>query len=119
VLNEGEVLHIPSHWFHYIISLQKSAQCNVRSGRDVEGSKEFGGLNDVEECVDIDDDNSNNNHDGKAIHEINIEENICMIERIFIIIIINLCLYLCVHWKVLFVVESMHTSKSKTNYLQN
>jgi hypothetical protein len=23
-----------SHWFHYIISLQKSAQCNVRSVRD-------------------------------------------------------------------------------------
>lgn len=26
VLKAGEVLYIPSHWFHYIISLQKSAQ---------------------------------------------------------------------------------------------
>ena len=31
VLKAGEVLYIPSHWFHYIISVQKSAQCNVRS----------------------------------------------------------------------------------------
>lgn len=26
VLKAGEVLYLPSHWFHYIISLQKSAQ---------------------------------------------------------------------------------------------
>jgi len=52
VLNQGEVLYIPSHWFHYITSLQKSAQCNVRSGRDVKGSEEFGGLKDVELCGD-------------------------------------------------------------------
>jgi hypothetical protein len=42
----------PSHWFHYIISLQKSAQCNVRSGVDLEGSEEFGGHEDVVQCVD-------------------------------------------------------------------
>lgn len=32
VLKQGEVLYVPSHWFHYIVSLQKSAQCNTRSG---------------------------------------------------------------------------------------
>jgi len=50
VLREGEVLYIPSHWFHYIVSLQKSAQCNVRSGVQESGRPEFGGLEDVEEC---------------------------------------------------------------------
>ena len=47
ILKAGEVLHIPSHWFHYIISLQKSAQCNVRSGVDEKGDKQFGGALDV------------------------------------------------------------------------
>ena len=47
VLKAGEVLYIPSHWFHYITSLQKSAQCNVRSGRHLEGSPEWGGADDV------------------------------------------------------------------------
>jgi hypothetical protein len=50
VLKAGEVLYIPSHWFHYIISLQKSAQCNVRSGREKEGHPIFGGFQDVIEC---------------------------------------------------------------------
>ena len=52
VLKAGQVLYIPSHWFHYIISLQKSAQCNVRSGRELNGSPEFGGSEEVQECVD-------------------------------------------------------------------
>jgi Cupin-like domain len=52
VLKQGEVLYIPSHWFHYIVSLQKSAQCNVRSGIDQEGTVQFGGRDDVEACVD-------------------------------------------------------------------
>lgn len=50
VLKAGEVLYIPSHWFHYITSLQKSAQCNTRSGQYKEGSPEFGGYEDVDEC---------------------------------------------------------------------
>lgn len=54
VLKQGEVLYIPSHWFHYIISLQKSAQCNVRSGIDQEGNLKFGGRKEVEECIDYD-----------------------------------------------------------------
>jgi hypothetical protein len=54
VLKEGEVLFIPSHWFHYIVSLQKSAQCNGRSGVDEAGSVEFGGRKDVLECKDHD-----------------------------------------------------------------
>lgn len=51
VLKAGEVLYIPSHWFHYITSLQKSAQCNTRSGRHFEGSREFGGYNETLLCV--------------------------------------------------------------------
>ena len=47
ILKSGEILYIPSHWFHYIISLQKSAQCNVRSGIDTEGDAYFGGKKDV------------------------------------------------------------------------
>mmetsp|Transcript_40105 Transcript_40105/g.60732 ORF Transcript_40105/g.60732 Transcript_40105/m.60732 type:complete len:271 (-) Transcript_40105:348-1160(-) len=51
VLKAGEVLYIPSHWFHYITSLQKSAQCNTRSGRHKEGNPHFGGHKDVLACV--------------------------------------------------------------------
>lgn len=47
VLKAGEVLYIPSHWFHYITSLQKSAQCNVRSGIDKIGDSYFGGQAEV------------------------------------------------------------------------
>jgi hypothetical protein len=32
ILRAGEVLYIPSYWFHYIISLETSVQCNSRSG---------------------------------------------------------------------------------------
>ena len=52
VLKSGEVLFIPSFWFHYITSLQKSAQCNVRSGVDEEATKQFGNLKSVEKCTD-------------------------------------------------------------------
>lgn len=51
IIKAGEILYIPSHWFHYIISLQKSAQCNVRSGVDEEGSEEWGSMKDVHDCV--------------------------------------------------------------------
>lgn len=50
VLKAGEILYIPSHWFHYIISLQKSAQCNVRSGVDNEGNIAFGNRESVQTC---------------------------------------------------------------------
>jgi hypothetical protein len=48
----AQVLYIPSHWFHYIISLQKSSQCNVRSGVATEGHPHFGGQQDVLTCAD-------------------------------------------------------------------
>ena len=51
VLKAGEVLYVPSHWFHYIVSLQKSAQCNTRSGRERGGTPFFGGYDDVEKCL--------------------------------------------------------------------
>ena len=51
VLKAGEVLYVPSHWFHYIVSLQKSAQCNTRSGIEEEGNEHFGGLAEVEACI--------------------------------------------------------------------
>ena len=43
VLKEGEILYVPTGWFHYITSLQKSAQCNVRSGPDMDGDEYWGG----------------------------------------------------------------------------
>lgn len=51
VLKAGEVLYIPSFWFHYIISVQKSAQCNARSGVETETHPEWGGLVEVKECA--------------------------------------------------------------------
>jgi hypothetical protein len=53
ILKAGEVLYIPSHWFHYITSVQKSAQCNVRSGLEEKGTEEFGGLEDVRKCGEM------------------------------------------------------------------
>jgi hypothetical protein len=50
VLKAGEALYIPSHWFHYIVSLQKSAQCNARSGIDIQGNPAFGNRETVETC---------------------------------------------------------------------
>lgn len=46
ILREGEILYIPSFWFHYIISLQVSIQCNTRSGTPPSGV----GKKDIEEC---------------------------------------------------------------------
>ena len=37
VINTGEVLYIPSYWFHYIMSLEYSAQCNSRHGSPPKG----------------------------------------------------------------------------------
>eukprot|EP00041_Stephanoeca_diplocostata_P005998 m.72897 g.72897 ORF g.72897 m.72897 type:complete len:811 (-) comp16115_c0_seq15:1474-3906(-) len=39
VVRAGEVLYIPSYWFHYIISTGVSAQCNTRSGNANRGRK--------------------------------------------------------------------------------
>ena len=43
ILQAGEVLYIPSYWFHYIVSLKYSIQCNSRSGPPPhkEGEKEI------------------------------------------------------------------------------
>ena len=51
VLKAGEVLFIPSFWFHTIVALQQNIQCNVRSGV-TQGTQEFGGPTDVspEQC---------------------------------------------------------------------
>lgn len=32
VLQPGDVLYLPTHWFHYIVSLTTNFQCNTRSG---------------------------------------------------------------------------------------
>ena len=32
VLQAGDVLYLPTYWFHYIISLETNFQCNTRSG---------------------------------------------------------------------------------------
>lgn len=44
MLAMGEVLYIPSYWFHYIVSHDASIQCNTRSGNGKPGRK------DIEEC---------------------------------------------------------------------
>lgn len=37
VVRAGEVLYIPSYWFHYIVSQDGSVQCNTRSGSSIRG----------------------------------------------------------------------------------
>ena len=34
LLQAGDVLYLPSYWFHFIVSLDTNMQCNTRSGRD-------------------------------------------------------------------------------------
>lgn len=34
VLQAGDVLYLPTHWFHMIVSLDINIQCNTRSGID-------------------------------------------------------------------------------------
>lgn len=43
VVHEGEVLYIPSYWFHYVVSLDYTIQCNARSGvpKSLAGKKEI------------------------------------------------------------------------------
>ena len=47
ILRAGEVLYIPSFWFHYIVSLDYSVQCNSRSGRPPRGQ----GVRNIERCM--------------------------------------------------------------------
>lgn len=35
VLEAGDVLYLPTYWFHHIVSLSKNYQCNVRSGHSL------------------------------------------------------------------------------------
>ncbi|KAL7539353.1 hypothetical protein ACHAXR_009206 [Thalassiosira sp. AJA248-18] len=32
VIDAGDVLYLPTSWFHYIVNLSKNIQCNIRSG---------------------------------------------------------------------------------------
>jgi len=41
ILSAGEVLYIPSFWFHFIVSQDASIQCNARSGDSQEGAAEI------------------------------------------------------------------------------
>lgn len=36
VLQPGQVLYLPTNWFHYIVSLEINMQCNTRSGTEPE-----------------------------------------------------------------------------------
>ena len=44
VLHEGDVLYLPTNWFHFIVNLSLNYQCNARSGTTYESR------NDVEGC---------------------------------------------------------------------
>lgn len=49
IVRAGEVLYIPSFWFHYIVSLNYSIQCNARSGfSDVKEGKYA-----IEKCLKL------------------------------------------------------------------
>jgi hypothetical protein len=47
ILHMGEVLYIPSFWFHYIVSLEYSMQCNSRSGYPATGV----GRKEIKDCL--------------------------------------------------------------------
>jgi len=47
ILGEGQVLYIPSYWFHYIVSLKYSIQCNSRSGSPPRGE----GKKAIDDCI--------------------------------------------------------------------
>jgi ribosomal protein L16 Arg81 hydroxylase len=47
IVQTGEVLYIPSYWFHYIVSLKYSIQCNTRSGSPPNSE----GLEDIDQCL--------------------------------------------------------------------
>jgi len=44
VMQAGDVLYLPTFWFHYIISLEINFQCNTRSGM------EYGYKKDIDRC---------------------------------------------------------------------
>lgn len=39
VLSRGEVLYLPSYWFHFIIAQDATIQCNARSGDSARGQE--------------------------------------------------------------------------------
>ena len=39
VLHAGDVLYLPTNWFHYIVNLSLNYQCNARSGTTHETAK--------------------------------------------------------------------------------
>ena len=47
IVRQGEVLYIPSYWFHYIVSLNYSVQCNSRSGSPPKRE----GQDHIEQCL--------------------------------------------------------------------
>lgn len=47
IVRSGEVLYIPSYWFHYIVSLNYSIQCNSRSGSPPNRE----GQDHIEQCL--------------------------------------------------------------------
>lgn len=50
IVRAGEILYVPSFWFHYIISLEYSIQCNSRFGTPT--AKGFG-KEDIEKCFNM------------------------------------------------------------------
>jgi hypothetical protein len=51
VVRTGEVLYIPSYWFHYIVSLRYSIQCNSRSGQPPNRD----GFEHIKKCMEFKD----------------------------------------------------------------
>jgi oxalate decarboxylase/phosphoglucose isomerase-like protein (cupin superfamily) len=47
IMHPGEVLYIPTYWFHYMVSLKYSLQCNSRSGFP----PEMQGSNHIQLCM--------------------------------------------------------------------
>eukprot|EP01138_Halocafeteria_seosinensis_P005872 gb/GECG01006003.1/.p1 GENE.gb/GECG01006003.1/~~gb/GECG01006003.1/.p1 ORF type:complete len:328 (+),score=24.45 gb/GECG01006003.1/:1-984(+) len=41
IIQEGDVLYVPSLWFHYIVSLTTNIQCNSRSGNPYHGQEDL------------------------------------------------------------------------------
>jgi len=56
IVRAGEILYIPSFWFHYIVSLKYSIQCNSRSGHPAR----MNGYDHIRRCHSMNLGNKNN-----------------------------------------------------------
>lgn len=51
VLQAGDVMYLPKNWFHYIISIDRNYQCNIRSGTNLSSRHHFRLEDPIRKCM--------------------------------------------------------------------